>query len=64
MIQRLRAIIAFAVAALLILITFNQVKLDRTGRATSTDDSDGSRAAITRSVEQHDPRRREQDDAD
>jgi hypothetical protein len=63
MIQRLRMIIAFTVAALLMLITFNQIKLNPTGRATASDDSDSTRAAITRPIEQLDPSRRRQDDS-
>jgi hypothetical protein len=51
MIQRLRSIIAFIVAVLLMLITLNKVELNRTGRATASDDSDSTREAVTRRID-------------
>jgi hypothetical protein len=53
MIQKLRSIIASILAALLMLITLNKVQLNRTGRATASDDSDSKRAAVTRKADHH-----------
>jgi hypothetical protein len=50
-IQRVRAIIAFVVAIVVIFFTLGRVEVNRTGGATATDDADTRRAAVTRQLD-------------
>ena len=54
MIQKLRSVVAFVLATFLMLITWNRIRLDRSGRATAVDDTESARPAVTRRVDRDD----------